>query len=171
MSDETMDAELEEIRRRKFEELLNRQKNTTSNSDEDTGDLSSSQSNKNNEINTTPVHLDSGSFDQFIKEKPAVFVDFWADWCNPCKMVAPILDELAQEFAGKVWIGKVDVDNNQQLARRFGATSIPTFWAFKNGRQVKRFVGVQPKSVFKQIFNRLLNSEQEDLTTTTIRRV
>ncbi len=74
-----------------------------------------------------------------------VLVDFWAAWCGPCKMVAPILNEIAEEQEGKVRIGKVNVDNQQALAAKFKVRNIPTLVLFKNGKEVKRFVGVKPK--------------------------
>ncbi len=74
-----------------------------------------------------------------------VLVDFWAPWCGPCKMVAPILNEIAEEQQGKVRIGKVNVDNQQALAAKFKVRNIPTLVLLKNGKEVKRFVGVKPK--------------------------
>ena len=74
-----------------------------------------------------------------------ILVDFWAPWCGPCKMVAPILNEIAEEQSGKVRIGKVNVDQQQTLAARFKVRNIPTLILFKNGKEVKRIVGVKPK--------------------------
>ncbi len=79
-----------------------------------------------------------------------VLVDFWAAWCGPCKMVAPILNEIAEEQQGKVRIGKVNVDNQQALAAKFKVRNIPTLILFKNGKEVKRFVGVKPKKVLME---------------------
>lgn len=79
-----------------------------------------------------------------------VLVDFWAAWCGPCKMVAPILNEIAGEQQGKVRIGKVNVDNQQALAAKFKVRNIPTLILFKNGREVKRFVGVKPKKALME---------------------
>ena len=76
----------------------------------------------------------------------AVLVDFWAEWCGPCKMIAPILDELASEQAGKLKIAKVDVDDNQGLARQYGVQSIPTMIVFKDGAEVHRMVGARGKA-------------------------
>ena len=76
-----------------------------------------------------------------------VLVDFWAEWCGPCKMIAPVLDELATEQAGQAVVAKVNIDDAPELATRFGITSIPTLIVFKNGQPVKTLRGVQSKSV------------------------
>ena len=76
-----------------------------------------------------------------------ILVDFWAEWCGPCKMIAPVLDELATEQAGKAVVAKVNIDNAPELAARFGITSIPTLIVFKNGQPVRTLRGVQSKSV------------------------
>ncbi|MEI2699588.1 MAG: thioredoxin [Microthrixaceae bacterium] len=76
----------------------------------------------------------------------AVLVDFWAEWCGPCKTIAPILEELASEQAGKLKIAKVDVDDNQGLARQYGVQSIPTMIVFKDGAEVHRMVGARGKA-------------------------
>ena len=78
-----------------------------------------------------------------------VLVDFWASWCGPCRMVAPVLDELADELDGKLRIGKVNVDENQELAMQFRVSSIPAFVLFKTGPAVDRAVGAMPKGAFK----------------------
>lgn len=94
---------------------------------------------------TTALTVDS--FDEAIStsEQP-IIVDFWAEWCGPCKMISPVLDEIATENAGKVSIAKVNVDENPDLARRFEVMSIPTLIVFQNGEPVKRLVGAKNKA-------------------------
>ena len=85
-------------------------------------------------------------------DKP-VLIDFWASWCGPCRMLAPTIEKLGEEFEGKAVVGKVDVDENQNLAGKFGVMSIPTVIVFKNGKEVARKVGVQPAPVYKDLLN------------------
>jgi thioredoxin 1 len=96
------------------------------------------------------VTLTTSTFDETVSgsDKPVV-VDFWAEWCGPCKMVAPILDELAAEYDSKVKIGKVNIDDHQSLAIKFRINSIPTLLFFKNGEVVDQVVGLKSKKDFK----------------------
>jgi thioredoxin 1 len=88
------------------------------------------------------VKLSSSSFDSFLKETNLpVLVDFWADWCMPCRMMAPVMEELSQEFAGKAKFGKLNVDENPDVASRYGIMSIPHFLIFKNGTLAEKIVG------------------------------
>jgi len=91
------------------------------------------------------------TFDNIVlqSDKP-VLVDFWAAWCGPCRMVGPIIDELSKEYDGKAVVGKVDVDNNQEFAAKYGVRNIPTVLLFKNGELVDRKVGVSPKQVYAE---------------------
>jgi thioredoxin len=86
-----------------------------------------------------------------------VLVDFWAAWCGPCLMIAPLIEQLASEFAGKAKIGKLDVDASQVTASRFGVQSIPTLIIFKNGKEADRIVGVQSKEAMAQRLEKLLS--------------
>lgn len=93
-----------------------------------------------------PVELTDANFDaEVLKSDKPVLVDFWAEWCGPCKMIAPIVDEIAKELDGKLKVGKVDVDNNQQIAMKFGIRSIPTLLIFKGGKVAEQLVGAIPK--------------------------
>ncbi len=98
-----------------------------------------------------PVHVTETSFDAMLAEHAGpVVVDFWADWCGPCRALAPTLEELAQEYAGRVTIAKVNVDESPELAARFRIQSIPTLLVFKGGQIVDRFVGALPKILIKK---------------------
>jgi len=92
-----------------------------------------------------PVTLTDHNFDQAIAKYPALVVDCWAEWCAPCRMVAPIIDQLAHDYQGQVVFGKLDVDHNPQIAQRFGIMSIPTLLLFKDGLKVGSQVGALPK--------------------------
>jgi thioredoxin 1 len=91
------------------------------------------------------VKLTSITFDDFLKSDLPILVDFWADWCMPCRMMAPVMEELAQEFAGKVMFGKLNVDDNPDVASRYGIMSIPHFLIFKNGNVAQKIVGAVGK--------------------------
>ena len=94
----------------------------------------------------TVVVTDANFEDEVIQADVPVLVDFWAEWCGPCKMIAPVLDEIATELNGKLTIGKLDVDENQSTAMAFGVMSIPTLMLFKDGQQVETIVSFQQKA-------------------------
>lgn len=92
------------------------------------------------------MEFNKDNFDaEVVKSDVPVLVDFWAPWCGPCKMIGPIIEELATEFDGKAKVGKVNVDDNQELAGSFGIRGIPTVMLFKGGEVVNQFVGLKPK--------------------------
>ena len=102
------------------------------------------------------VTLTVENFDQeVLKSTTPVLVDFWAEWCGPCKMVAPILDELATEYDGKVKIGKVNIDDHQSLASEYGIRAIPTLLLFKAGQVADQIVGLRSKRDFKAKLDRV----------------
>ena len=92
--------------------------------------------------------ITDNNFKEILAEGKPVVIDFWAPWCGPCKMVGPIIDELAGEYEGKVLIGKCDVDENGDVAAEYGIRNIPTVLFFKNGELVDKQVGSAPKSVY-----------------------
>lgn len=98
-----------------------------------------------------PIDVDEQSFEQTVlQSKTPVLVDFWAPWCRPCLMVAPVVDELADEYSGRVNFARVNVDQNQQVAAKYNIMSIPTLIVFKNGEPVSHIVGFRPKEELKQ---------------------
>ena len=103
------------------------------------------------------LKVDESSWDaQVIKSPGLVVVDFWAVWCGPCQMVAPIIDELAVEYNGKVKVMKLNTDENPEIAGKYQVMSIPTILIFKNGQPVERLVGAMPKRKFKEVLDSLL---------------
>lgn len=104
----------------------------------------------------TVVITDTNFNEEVISSKTPVLIDFWAEWCGPCKMLGPVIEEVAQEFEGKVKVGKLNVDDNQKTAAHFGIRSIPTLLLFKGGELVNQMVGVQPKNKLIDILNNVL---------------
>lgn len=121
------DDELRRIKERKMRELL-----------KEFGDRKA--------MNGEVIHITDSNFNKVIGENRLVLVDFFADWCMPCRMMAPIVEELAKEYAGKVLVGKINVDENPATADQFQVFSIPTLVIMKSGEEVDRIVGFVPKS-------------------------
>jgi len=96
------------------------------------------------------VEITDSNFQEVINSETPVLVDFWAEWCGPCKMIAPVVEELATDFEGRATIGKVNVDENPNVSAQFGIRSIPTLLVFKNGEIVDKQVGAVPKGVLSQ---------------------
>lgn len=104
-----------------------------------------------------PKHLTDDTFSAEINANNLVLVDFWAAWCGPCRAIAPLMDELANDYDGKVTIAKVDVDNNPRVAMEFGIRSIPALLIFKGGKVVDTIVGAVPKGYITEKLNAQLN--------------
>jgi thioredoxin 1 len=117
--------ELEQIREKKMRELM--------------GQMSTPSVDK-------PIVVSDRNFDQTVKNYPLVVIDCWAAWCAPCRAIAPIVEQLAREYSGKVVFGKLNVDENPDTAQKFSVMAIPTLLVMKNGTEVDRIVGVLPKS-------------------------
>ncbi|MFQ3576738.1 MAG: thioredoxin [Cytophagales bacterium] len=93
------------------------------------------------------LEITDANFDEILSSGKPILVDFWAEWCGPCKMIGPVVEELASDFEGKAVIGKLNVDNNPEITSRFRVSSIPTLLFFKDGVQVDKQVGASPKSI------------------------
>lgn len=97
-----------------------------------------------------PIHVTDAEFDNFVKQNPYVVVDFWADWCAPCRAIAPTVEELAKKYAGKVTFAKVNSDENPKKVQEFMIMGIPTILFFKGGKLVDQVVGAMPRNAFEE---------------------
>src|SRR5215813_15283815 len=108
-----------------------------------------------------PATVTDATFEAEVERSPLpVLLDMWAPWCGPCRMVAPLIEELAVEMAGRVRVGKLNVDENPATAARFGVQSIPTLLVIKEGREIDRIVGAQPKAAIMQRLERAIRTGQ-----------
>ena len=104
-----------------------------------------------------PTTISDDNFEsEVLKSEKPVLIDFWATWCGPCRTIAPIVEEIASEYNGKVKVGKLDVDNNQQTAIKYGVRSIPTLLVFKNGEVKETIIGAVPKGQIVQKLNSVI---------------
>jgi len=105
-----------------------------------------------------PVHVTDAAFEKTVLRSPIpVIVDFWAPWCGPCRMVAPVLDKLAKEYAGKLLVAKVNTDENQEWASKYGIQSIPTMLFISGGKIVHRQVGALPEVMLREAVDQFLD--------------
>ena len=116
-------------------------------------------------MNQTATHpeavTDQDFGDKVLRSSEPVLVDFWAEWCGPCRMLGPVIESLAAEYDGRVRVAKVDVDANQQVAMQFGIRSIPTVMLFDNGQVVDTVVGVRPKSDYADAIDKVLQGDAD----------
>ena len=131
------DLEIERLKERKMREMEEDMKAMKAGGTEGEGMIDS------------PLIMDDASFVETVRKYPLIIVDCWAAWCGPCKMIAPIIEELAKEYAGKVVFGKLNVDENPKVASEFGIMAIPTLFVFKNGEPVDVIQGAMPKPYFE----------------------
>lgn len=127
---------LEMIRKKKLEQLKKQYMNRGRNMEKKWPD--------------TPIHLLDADIDETIKKFPTFVIDCWAPWCGPCRMIGPIIEELAKEMQGTIVFGKLNVDENPQTSMKYGIMSIPTLLIFKNGSLVDQLVGAMPKEMLLQ---------------------
>ena len=127
--------DLELLRKKKLEELKNRYINGGSKMEEN--------------MPNTPLQVTDADIETHIKKYETIVIDCWAPWCGPCRMVSPVIDELAKDMQGKIVFGKLNVDENQQTSMKYNIMSIPTLLVFKNGEMVDRIVGALPKDALK----------------------
>lgn len=102
------------------------------------------------------IQITDATLDEVLKTDKLVMIDFWAEWCGPCRMVSPIIEQLAEEYKDKVVIGKIDVDENNEATEKFGIRNIPTVLFIKNGQVVDKIVGAADKRLFVDKINKLL---------------
>jgi thioredoxin 1 len=125
-----MDDEINRIREKRKQELTQKMRHT--------------------EKVASVTNIDEMHFQEFISTNPFVVVDFWAEWCGPCRRITPIMDDLSKEFAGKVTFGKCNTDDNRHLAMQFNISAIPAMMLFSHGQLVERIIGAYPKEAIRE---------------------
>jgi len=130
-----MNDDLDEIKKRKMEQLKKQYLDRGNNMEE-------------NSLNT-PINITDADIDENIRKYQTVAVDCWAPWCGPCRMVGPVIEDLAKEMQGKIVFGKLNVDENRATSAKYGIMSIPTLLVFKDGKLVDRIIGAMPKEMLK----------------------
>ncbi len=133
------DSELEQIKLRKIQAMLDQAYNAR-------------------QINSHPLIITDENFDKTVMANALLVVDFWAPWCGPCRMVGPVIEQLAAEYSGKVAFGKMNVDENQMVPSNFSVMSIPTIIVFYQGKAVERIVGAYPKAHIELAFKRYIGN-------------
>jgi thioredoxin 1 len=141
--EENEDRELERIKQAKLREMMKR--------------TASAPSFEKREASLgKPVEITDATFKETIQNNSLVVVDCWAPWCGPCHMVAPIIEELARDYSGKILFGKLNVDENPEVSTQYGIMSIPTLLVFKNGKLVDRIIGAMPRRLLESRIARYL---------------
>jgi thioredoxin 1 len=134
------DKELERIRRAKLQKMMKKSKTYE----------------KEEKVLNKPIEVTDATFEETVQNHPLVVVDCWATWCGPCNMVAPIIEELARDYAGKVLFGKLNVDKNPATTMRYQIMSIPTLLVFKHGKLVDKIIGASPRQILEAQITRHL---------------
>ena len=134
--------ELETIRARKLEELVNTMEAPTVTLEK--------------KMPAAPIEINDDNFMSLVKDYDLMIVDCWAPWCGPCRMLSPVIEELAKTYSGKVVFGKLNTDDNRRVAAQFGIMSIPTLLFFKNGKHVDTIIGAVPKRVIEDAIRRYM---------------
>jgi len=133
----TDDKELEKIKKEKMKDLMKKTGSKATGSSE-------------------PMTVTDATFKETVEKNPAVVIDCWAPWCGPCRMVSPIVDEMARDYSGKITFGKLNVDENPDVTCNYNIMSIPTLLVFKDGKLVDRIVGAMPKPMLEERINRCI---------------
>ena len=142
-----VDKELERIKLKKLRDMFRRR--TSKKRPEEPQEQGKSATNQ-------PVEVTDASFTETIHNHPLVVVDCWASWCAPCHMIAPIIGEMARDYAGKIFFGKLNVDENKRVTMQYQIMSIPTLLLFKNGKLVDRIIGAMPRQMLESRITRYI---------------